>query len=94
MEVFVWNLEGRGALEPAYVHILGTTSEVNNIRAVHTSVVSQNTGLTQSITILQVIRDASQKKKHHTVHPEPIDGHFDLVENLFVPSTQVKDSGC
>lgn len=37
----------------------------------------------------QVIRDAAQKKKHHTVHPEPIDGHFDLVENLFVPSTQV-----
>lgn len=40
------------------------------------------------IKTIQVIRDASQKKKHHTVHPEPIDGHFDLVENLFVPSTQ------
>ncbi|XP_042203130.1 follistatin-related protein 5-like isoform X4 [Homarus americanus] len=38
--------------------------------------------------INRVIRDASQKKKHHTVHPEPIDGHFDLVKNLFVPDTQ------
>ncbi|XP_047741630.1 follistatin-related protein 5, partial [Hyalella azteca] len=36
----------------------------------------------------QVIRYASQKKKHHTVHPEPIDGHFDLVKNLFIPPTQ------
>jgi hypothetical protein len=34
---------------------------------------------------LQVIRDAKEKKKHHTVHPEPIDSHFDLVENLFLP---------
>lgn len=35
---------------------------------------------------LQVIRDARQKDKHHTVHPEPIDSHFDLVEKLFLPS--------
>lgn len=34
---------------------------------------------------IQIIRDASQKKKHHTVHPEPVDGHFDLVSALFIP---------
>lgn len=34
---------------------------------------------------LQVIRDAKEKRKHHTVHPEPIDSHFDLVEALFLP---------
>lgn len=34
---------------------------------------------------LQVIRDAKEKRKHHTVHPEPIDSHFDLVANLFLP---------
>lgn len=38
---------------------------------------------------IQVIRDASQKRKHHTVHPEPIDGHFDLVRDLFMPPIQV-----
>ena len=37
---------------------------------------------------IQIIRDASQKKKHHTVHPEPVDGHFDLVSDLFVPDAQ------
>ncbi|XP_065567373.1 follistatin-related protein 5-like [Artemia franciscana] len=37
---------------------------------------------------LQVIRDASQKKSHHTVHPEPIDGQFDLVKDFFPPSIQ------
>ncbi|XP_071516864.1 follistatin-related protein 5-like isoform X2 [Panulirus ornatus] len=42
----------------------------------------------EGVKTIQVIRDASQKKKHHTVHPEPIDGHFDLVKNLFVPATQ------
>uniref|UniRef100_T1IVU0 Follistatin-related protein 5 n=1 Tax=Strigamia maritima TaxID=126957 RepID=T1IVU0_STRMM len=37
---------------------------------------------------IQIIRDASQKKKHHSVHAEPIDGHFDLVRDLFVPTVQ------
>ncbi|XP_064457784.1 follistatin-related protein 5-like isoform X1 [Ornithodoros turicata] len=37
---------------------------------------------------IQIIRDASQKKKHHTVHPEPVDGHFDLVSGLFIPPSQ------
>lgn len=38
------------------------------------------------IKTIQVIRDAGQKRKHHTVHPEPIDGQFDLVKSLFIPS--------
>ncbi len=41
------------------------------------------------VKTIQVIREASQKKKHHTVHPEPIDGHFDLVYSLFIPPMQV-----
>ncbi|XP_066246527.1 follistatin-related protein 5-like [Euwallacea similis] len=36
---------------------------------------------------VQVIRDAAQKRKHHTVHPEPIDGQFDMVKNLFLPTS-------
>ncbi|XP_057664949.1 follistatin-related protein 5-like [Diorhabda carinulata] len=43
---------------------------------------TNNTG----IKTIQVIRDAGQKRKHHTVHPEPIDGQFDLVTGLFIPS--------
>lgn len=43
----------------------------------------------QGVKTIQVIRDASQKRKHHTVHPEPIDGHFDLVKDLFMPPIQV-----
>ncbi|KAK7603150.1 hypothetical protein V9T40_003149 [Parthenolecanium corni] len=42
----------------------------------------------QGVKTIQVIRDASQKRKHHTVHPEPIDGHFDLVKDLFMPPIQ------
>ena len=41
------------------------------------------------IKTIQVIRDASQKRKHHTVHPEPIDGQFDLVRGLYIPPIQV-----
>ncbi|KAG8235846.1 hypothetical protein J437_LFUL015639 [Ladona fulva] len=40
------------------------------------------------IKTIQIIRDASQKRKHHTVHPEPIDGQFDLVKGLFMPPLQ------
>ncbi|KAF7266636.1 hypothetical protein GWI33_020131 [Rhynchophorus ferrugineus] len=39
------------------------------------------------IKTVQVIRDAGQKRKHHTVHPEPIDGQFDMVTGLFLPSS-------
>ncbi|XP_065341205.1 follistatin-related protein 5-like isoform X2 [Cloeon dipterum] len=42
----------------------------------------------EGVRTIQVIRDASQKKKHHTVHPEPIDGQFDLVKGLFIPPSQ------
>lgn len=38
------------------------------------------------VELFQVIRDAGQKRKHHTVHPDPIDGQFDLVKGLFIPS--------
>jgi len=44
------------------------------------------------VKTIQVIRDASQKRKHHTVHPEPIDGQFDLVRDLFMPTAQVRES--
>jgi len=44
------------------------------------------------VKTIQVIRDASQKRKHHTVHPEPIDGQFDLVRDLFMPTAQVRAS--
>ena len=44
----------------------------------------------QGVKTIQVIRDASQKRKHHTVHPEPIDGHFDLVRDLFMPPIMVR----
>lgn len=44
------------------------------------------------VKTIQVIRDASQKRKHHTVHPEPIDGQFDLVRDLFMPTAQVRTS--
>ncbi|KAG8276434.1 Follistatin- protein 5 [Homalodisca vitripennis] len=42
----------------------------------------------QGVKTIQVIRDAAQKRKHHTVHPEPIDGQFDLVRDLFMPPIQ------
>ncbi|XP_058798657.1 follistatin-related protein 5-like isoform X2 [Phymastichus coffea] len=40
------------------------------------------------VKTIQVIRDAAQKKKHRTVHPEPIDGQFDLVRGLYIPERQ------
>ncbi|KAL3284650.1 hypothetical protein HHI36_018804 [Cryptolaemus montrouzieri] len=40
------------------------------------------------MVVVDVIRDAGQKRKHHTVHPEPIDGQFDLVTGLFIPSSE------
>ncbi|KAF4531901.1 hypothetical protein B566_EDAN000930 [Ephemera danica] len=43
---------------------------------------------TDGVRTIQVIRDAAQKRKHHTVHPEPIDGQFDLVKGLFIPPLQ------
>jgi hypothetical protein len=48
----------------------------------------------QGIKTIQIIRDAAQKRKHHTVHPEPIDGQFDLVRGLFMPPIQVSSCLC
>ncbi|KAF6205139.1 hypothetical protein GE061_019306 [Apolygus lucorum] len=42
----------------------------------------------QGVKTIQVIRDACQKRKHHTVHPEPIDGQFDLVRGLYMPPVE------
>lgn len=42
---------------------------------------------------IQVIRDAAQKRnKHNTVHPEPIDGQFDLVKGLYIPHVNLDQS--
>lgn len=46
---------------------------------------------TDSKTI-QVIRNACVKKKHYTVHPEPIDGQFDLMKGLFLPASDIEQS--
>lgn len=45
------------------------------------------------VKTIQVIRDAAQKKKHRAVHPDPIDGQFDLVRGLYIPQTQVRFNG-
>lgn len=42
------------------------------------------------VKTVQVIRDGAQKRKHRTVHPEPIDGQFDLVKGLYIPGYQVR----
>lgn len=43
--------------------------------------------------IIQVVRDAAQRhKKHNTVHPEPIDGQFDLVKGLYIPEVNIDQS--
>ncbi|XP_034244832.1 follistatin-related protein 5-like [Thrips palmi] len=34
---------------------------------------------------IQVIRDAVEKRKHVTVHLEPVRGQFDLIQGLFLP---------
>lgn len=34
---------------------------------------------------IQVIRDAVEKRKHATVHLEPVRGQFDLIQDLFLP---------
>lgn len=39
---------------------------------------------------IQVIRDVSKKHKHYTVHPEPIEAQFDLVKDLFIPSSEME----
>ena len=53
-------------------------------------IVNWRTEEDHDVKTIPVIREASQKKKHHTVHPEPIDGHFDLVSSLFILPSQVR----
>lgn len=42
------------------------------------------------IKSVQVIKEAAQRKKHHTVRPEPIDAQFDLVKGLYIPQQRVR----
>ncbi|XP_011055946.1 PREDICTED: follistatin-related protein 5-like [Acromyrmex echinatior] len=37
------------------------------------------------IKTVQIIKEAAQRKKHHTMRPEPIDAQFDLVKGLYIP---------
>jgi follistatin-related protein 5 len=39
----------------------------------------------EKLKTIQVVRDASKRRKHSTVHAEPINSQFDLVKDLFVP---------
>ncbi|EZA56439.1 hypothetical protein DMN91_009952 [Ooceraea biroi] len=38
-----------------------------------------------SIKTVQIIKEAAQRKKHHTIRPDPIDAQFDLVKGLYIP---------
>ncbi|XP_018395424.1 PREDICTED: follistatin-related protein 5-like [Cyphomyrmex costatus] len=40
------------------------------------------------IKTVQIIKEAAQRKKHHTMRPEPIDAQFDLVKGLYIPQQQ------
>lgn len=46
------------------------------------------------IKTVQVIKEAAQRKKHHTVRPEPIDAQFDLVKGLYIPQQRVRLLSC
>jgi len=41
------------------------------------------------IKTIQIIKEAAQRKKHHTIRPEPIDAQFDLVKGLYIPQQRV-----
>lgn len=41
------------------------------------------------IKTVQIIKEAAQRKKHHTMRPEPIDAQFDLVKGLYIPQQRV-----
>lgn len=41
------------------------------------------------VKTVQVIEDASQKKKHRAIRPEPIDAQFDIIQNIYIPEPQV-----
>lgn len=42
------------------------------------------------IKTVQIIKEAAQRKKHHTIRPEPIDAQFDLVKGLYIPQQRVR----
>lgn len=42
------------------------------------------------VKTVQIIKEAAQRKKHHTVRPEPIDARFDLVKGLYIPQQRVR----
>lgn len=42
------------------------------------------------IKTVQIIKEAAQRKKHHTMRPEPIDAQFDLVRGLYIPQQRVR----
>lgn len=42
------------------------------------------------IKTVQIIKEAAQRKKHHTIRPEPIDAQFDLVKGLYIPQQHVR----
>jgi len=41
------------------------------------------------VKTIQIIKEAAQRKKHHTIRPEPIDAQFDLVKGLYIPQQRV-----
>ncbi|XP_037069309.1 follistatin-related protein 5-like [Pollicipes pollicipes] len=45
----------------------------------------------RGVRTVQVIRNASQKRRHFTVHLQPINDHVDLVMNMLVPPSELAD---
>lgn len=41
------------------------------------------------IKTIQIIKEAAQRKKHHTVRPEPLYAELDLVKGLYIPQQRV-----
>ncbi|XP_029052990.2 follistatin-related protein 5-like isoform X2 [Osmia bicornis bicornis] len=44
------------------------------------------------VKTVQVIEDASLKKNHRAIRPEPIDAQFDIIQNIYIPEPQDIDS--
>lgn len=42
------------------------------------------------IKTVQIIKEAAQRKKHHTVRPEPLYAELDLVKGLYIPQQRVR----
>lgn len=39
---------------------------------------------------IQIIKEAAQRKKHHTIRLEPIDAQYDLVKGLYISQQRVR----